>query len=142
MSLNHLHPNLHTNILFYLTILFAAEPSSNLSIITPPEDPMIGRPYSPQCVLSNSESLQQANVDIQWISPSGEVLNSQTTTGNVNLPLNFASLSADDAGTYICRAVITSPLINGSRTLESSLTLTGTYVVVSIDDYYCAFSTF
>ena len=104
--------------------MYAAEPSSNISIITPPEDPMIGRPYTPQCVLSNSESLQQANVVIRWIGPTGQVLNSSTATGNVNLPLNLGSLSAADAGNYICRAVITSPLINGSRTIEGLLVLT------------------
>ena len=79
---------------------------------------MIGRPYSPLCVLSNSESLQQADVMIQWIGPRGQILNSSTTTGDVNLPLNFPSISAADAGSYICRAVITSPLLNGSRTVE------------------------
>lgn len=105
-------------------IIITAEPSSNISIITPPEDPMIGRPYSPQCVLTNSESLQQANVDIRWIGPTGQVLNSRTDTGNVSLPLNFDSLSAGDAGSYTCRAVITSPLLNGSRTLEGRLILT------------------
>lgn len=85
---------------------------------------MIGQPYSPQCVLSNSETLQGANVDIQWISPSGQILDSRTATGNVDLPLNFASLSAADAGTYTCRAVVTSPLLSGSRILEGLLTLT------------------
>ena len=109
----------HNNI-----VIYAAEPLSNISIITPPEDPMIGRPYSPQCILTNSESLQQANVDIRWIGPTGQVLNSRTDTGNVSLPLNFASLSAGDAGSYTCRAVITSPLLNGSRTLEGRLILT------------------
>jgi hypothetical protein len=107
-------------------IMYAAEPTSNISIIAPPEDAMIGRPYTPQCVLTNSESLQQADVMIQWIGPTGQVLNSSTTMGDVNLPLNFASLSASDAGSYTCRAVITSPLLNGSRTLEGRLVLTPT----------------
>lgn len=105
-------------------VTYAAEPSSNISIITPPEDPMIGRPYTPQCVLSNSEPLQQASVVIRWIGPTGQILNSRTATGDVNLPLNFASLSAADAGSYTCRAVITSPLLNGSRTIEGLLLLT------------------
>ena len=61
---------------------------------------------------------------IRWIGPTGQILNSRTATGDVNLPLNFASLSAADAGGYICRAVITSPLLNGSRTVEGLLLLT------------------
>ena len=104
-------------------LTFVAEPSSNISIITPPEDPTIGRPYAPQCVLDNSESLQQANVEIQWIGPDGQVLNSRTATGDTSIPLNFASLSSSDAGVYTCRAMITSPLYDGTRTIESLLLL-------------------
>ena len=60
---------------------------------------------------------------IEWIGPRGEILNSRTTVGDASLPLNFSSLSVADAGSYTCRAVITSPLYNGPRTIQSLLLL-------------------
>ena len=64
---------------------------------------------------------QQANVMIQWIDPMGETIVSCTAAGNISLSLNFVRLAATDAGSYICRALITSPLIDGQQSIENTL---------------------
>ena len=91
---------------------------SDLNIVPPPQPPILGLPYDPECVLSNSELLHDASVDIQWLNSRGEVLATRSAMGNVSLPLNFAQLSANDAGNYVCRAVITSPLFDGPQTIQ------------------------
>ena len=95
----------------------------DLRIATPPQRPILGQPYTPECVLTNSEFLEDASVNIQWLNSRGEVLTSLSTTGNVSLPLNFPQVSAGDAGNYVCQAVITSPLIDGPQTLQRSFNL-------------------
>lgn len=62
-------------------------------------------------------------VVIQWFGPSGELLNSGAARGNASLPLNFEQLSLSDAGRYVCRAMIFSPLLDGPRTIETNLDL-------------------
>ncbi len=47
----------------------------------------------------------------------------QSTTGNASLPLNFAQLSAGDAGNYMCRAVITSPLFDGPQIIQRNFNI-------------------
>ena len=73
--------------------------------------------------MTNSDLLGDASVDIQWLNSRGEVLATGSNTGNVSLPLNFAQLSASDAGRYTCRAVITSPQLDGPQTLERVLNI-------------------
>ena len=60
---------------------------------------------------------------VQWISPTGVALVSRTATGNISLPLSFTQLSATDIGSYTCRAIITSPLLDGQRSIERRLNL-------------------
>ena len=109
-------------IRFYSTGIHAGAPS-DLRITTPPQRPILGLPYTPECVLTNSELLEDASVNIQWLNSRGEVLAARSDTGNVSLPLNFAQLSASDAGNYVCRAVITSSLFDGPQTIERTLNL-------------------
>jgi hypothetical protein len=93
----------------------------NLNIPPPPQQPIIGRPYAPECILSNAD--EDVSVSIQWLNSRGEVLAMQSTTGNASLPLNFAQLSAGDAGNYMCRAVITSPLFDGPQTIQRNFNI-------------------
>ena len=102
---------------------YAGEPPSEIDITTPPERPIVGKPFSPRCIVRNSPDLRQAVVMVQWIGPSGEVLNSSAVRGNASLPLNFDELSLSDAGRYTCRAMIFSPLLPGPRTIERELNL-------------------
>ena len=94
-----------------------------IDITTPPENPVIGKPYSPLCIVTNSDDLRQAVVMIQWFGPNGAVLNSSAARGNASLPLNFDQLSLSDAGMYTCRAMIFSPLLPAPRTIERILNL-------------------
>ena len=103
--------------------MHTGEPPSAIDITTPTEDPVIGKPYTPQCIVTHSDALQQAMVVILWIGPSGEVLNTLMATGNSSLPLNFTPLLLSDGGQYICRAMIMSPLLDRPRTIESNLNL-------------------
>ena len=99
------------------------EPPSAIDITTPTEDPVIGKPYTPQCIVTHADALQQAMVVIQWIGPSGQVLNTGMAIGNSSLPLNFIPLLLSDGGRYICRATIMSPLLDRPRTIERNLNL-------------------
>lgn len=65
----------------------------------------------------------QANVMVQWISPTGVALISRTSTRNTSLPLRFTPLLATDAGRYTCRVIITSPFLDAQRSVERVLTL-------------------
>lgn len=74
--------------------------------------------------MSGSGSLQDPSVNVQWLNSRGEVLAMRSATGDVRLPLNFAQLSAGDAGNYVCRAVITSPeLADGTQTIQRNINL-------------------
>ena len=106
-----------------LTFSHTGEPPSEIDITTPPERPVIGRPFSPLCIVTNSPDLHQAVVMIQWIGPNGAVLNSSAVRGNSSLLLNFNQLSLSDAGRYTCRAMIFSPLLPAPRTIERELNL-------------------
>ncbi len=106
---------------FYL--IDTGEPLTEIDITTPPERPVVGKPFSPRCIVRNSPDLRQAVVMIQWIGPNGEVLNSSAVRGNASLPLNFDQLSLSDAGRYICRAMVFSPLLPEPRTIERELNL-------------------
>lgn len=64
---------------------------------------------------------QQANVMIQWIDPMGVTIVSCTAAGNISLSLNFVRLSASNAGSYTCRAIITSPFFDGQQSIERTL---------------------
>lgn len=111
-------------IRFYSTCMHVGEPpASDIRISTPPQRPVVGLPYTPECVLTNSELLEDASVDIQWLNSRGEVLTMLSTTGNVSLPLDFTPISASDAGNYVCRAVITSPLLDGPQTIQTDFDL-------------------
>ena len=106
----------------YYTCINAGEP--DLNIASPPQEPIIGLPYVPECILSGSGSLQDPSVNVQWLNSRGEVLAMRSATGDVRLPLNFAQLSAGDAGNYVCRAVITSPeLADGTQTIQRNINL-------------------
>lgn len=58
---------------------------------------------------------------IQWIDPVGVTIVSCTAAGNISLSLNFARLSATNAGSYTCRAIITSPFFDGQQSIERTL---------------------
>lgn len=96
---------------------------SDLTIATPPQPPIIGQPYSPECIVTNSELLEDASVSVQWLNSRGEVLATSSTSGNASLPLNFAQVSASDAGSYVCQAVITSPQFDGPQTIQEVFNL-------------------
>lgn len=96
------------------------EPPSEITIVTPPDGPIIGQPYVPVCNVSIFDS-QRDSVAIQWIDPMGVTIVSCTAAGNISLSLNFNQLSATNAGSYTCRAVITSPLFDGQRSIERTL---------------------
>ena len=69
--------------------------------------------------MTNPEALgEEATVSVQWINSRGQVLASLNTTGNTSLLLNFSQLSASDAGSYRCRALIMSPVLDGPQTFE------------------------
>ena len=106
----------------YYTCINAGQPE--LNIATPPQEPIIGLPYAPECIFSGSGSLQDVSANIQWLNSRGEVLAMRSATGDVRFPLNFAEISADDAGNYVCRAVITSPdLPDGTQTFQTNFNL-------------------
>ena len=71
--------------------------------ITPSGDNVAGEIYSLEC------SAVTGSTDITWLDPMNSPITSEmvTTTGSMST-LTFNSLSASDAGTYICRATVGS----------------------------------
>ena len=101
------------NLMLFRFCILCTRALSAVDIVPPPQSPIIGRPYSPECIVTNSEALgKDPIVSVQWINSRGEVLMSRNTTGNTSLPLNFAQLSVSDTGSYRCQALIMSPVLD------------------------------
>lgn len=103
---------------------YVAEPPqlTQVEIIVPPQPPELGQSYVPQCIVTPPESLP-ANIVVQWIAPDGTVIESASATRELSLPLNFNSLTPTDAGLYVCKVVVTSPLSDSPETILRTLDL-------------------
>ena len=95
-------------------------------IITEPSSPMFGAPFRPNCTASLPQEVQDGNLTVSWIGPDGSVLASVSTmdqSASVDLPIT--TLETSDFGTYICRAVVTSPFLDRSVVSSGTLNLGG-----------------
>ena len=95
-------------------------------IITEPSSPMFGAPFRPTCTASLPQEVQDGNLTVSWIGPDGSVLASVSTmdqSASVDLPIT--TLETSDFGTYICRAVVTSPFLDRSVVSSGTLNLGG-----------------
>ena len=76
--------------------------------------PMAGSMYSLTCNVTGAETLSGVNKTYQWFK-DGVLVSGQTME-----TLSFNPLSFSDAGRYTCQATVTSSLLSGPITANSS----------------------
>ena len=94
-----------------------AEPFITVSITSSVATPMVGSMHSLNCTITGAEGLIDTESDTysyQWFK-NGSVVSNQTMD-----TLSFSSLTFSDAGSYTCRATVTSSLLSSPITRSNS----------------------
>ena len=82
--------------------------------------------YSLTCTVTGAEGLTGAMVTYQWLK-NGAVVSGQTMA-----TLSFSPLTFSDAGSYTCQATITSSLLSGPITTNSTSSIDVTLTCKSL----------
>ena len=107
------------------------DPTITVSIAFSVATPMVGSMYSLTCIVTGAERLTDAMVTNQWFKNGVDLMVSGWTMAT----LSFCSLTFTDAGNYTCEATVTSSLLSGPVSFNSSNSV-GIFPVV---EFLCKF---
>ena len=97
-------------------------PQPSATITQPPQPPMFGEPFQPECF--GSSEIPGGTFEASWVGPNGNVIATQSSMGqNVSLLLPITSLAESDGGIYECRILVSSPFLDRDVLARDILTL-------------------
>ena len=98
-------------------VLSSPDPTITVSIESSVATQTVGSMYSLACTVTGAERLTDAMVTYQWLK-NGDILSDETM-----MTLSFQSLVISDAGSYTCKATVTSSLLSAPITTALSNSL-------------------
>ena len=101
----------------FLCLFSSPDPTNTVRVTSSVATPMVGSMYSLTCTVTGAEGLTDAMVTYQWLK------NSAVVSGQTMATLSFSPLTFSDAGSYTCRATVTSSLLSDPITTASANSL-------------------